>query len=210
MAETSFSKALPEKSPVRSSGARCALPRSPEARTGCGTDSATWPLPSGFSPTGRATTCSRSAITVTILRSTAAIPKPPVRHDPQPREAARLLRFPSAAVRSPRLLRLSGSAHKAPELPRDGHSLLVGINTHAGKSREVWLTREQRVRHFHILGGTGTGKSTLLFDLMRQDLENGRGFALLDPHGGLADRARLPPTRGWLQNGRPRCRPHSL
>ncbi|MES2707980.1 MAG: type IV secretion system DNA-binding domain-containing protein [Verrucomicrobiota bacterium] len=98
------------------------------------------------------------------------------------------VRFPSRTVKSPKLRRLSGNTREAPPLPKDEHSVFLGLNEHAGKTREVWLTREQRVRHFHILGGTGTGKSTLLFDMMRQDLENGRGFALLDPHGDLADR----------------------
>jgi type IV secretory pathway TraG/TraD family ATPase VirD4 len=41
-------------------------------------------------------------------------------------------------------------------------------------------------RHLYIIGKTGTGKSTLLYNLMRADLETGRGFALLDPHGDLA------------------------
>lgn len=43
-----------------------------------------------------------------------------------------------------------------------------------------------RLQHIYILGQTGTGKSTLLFNLMRQDLLQGHGFCLLDPHGDLA------------------------
>ncbi len=43
-------------------------------------------------------------------------------------------------------------------------------------------------RQFHMacFGQTGTGKSTWLLQLMKQDLQNGRGFCLLDPHGDLA------------------------
>jgi DNA helicase HerA-like ATPase len=44
-----------------------------------------------------------------------------------------------------------------------------------------------RMQHIYILGQTGTGKSTLLFHLMRQDLGQGHGFCLLDPHGDLAE-----------------------
>lgn len=41
----------------------------------------------------------------------------------------------------------------------------------------------------YVIGKTGTGKSTLLATLIKQDLERGRGVALLDPHGDLCERA---------------------
>ena len=48
---------------------------------------------------------------------------------------------------------------------------------------------EERRRHLYIVGQTGTGKSTLLLNLIRQDLVAGEGVALLDPHGDLAEAA---------------------
>src|SRR5207302_1234934 len=65
------------------------------------------------------------------------------------------------------------------------------------ESSPVRLTPEQRVRHCHIVGASGTGKSTLLFNLIRQDIENGQGVAVLDPHGDLVDRILgvIPPER---------------
>jgi hypothetical protein len=50
----------------------------------------------------------------------------------------------------------------------------------------VPLTSNDRRRHLYLIGKSGTGKSTLLFNLMMADLAAGRGFALLDPHGDLA------------------------
>ena len=50
----------------------------------------------------------------------------------------------------------------------------------------IFLSRSDLRRHLYVIGKTGTGKSTLLYNLMRADLEAGRGFALLDPHGDLA------------------------
>jgi DNA helicase HerA-like ATPase len=49
----------------------------------------------------------------------------------------------------------------------------------------------------YIIGKTGTGKSSLLETLIRQDIENGGGVALLDPHGDLVERivSRLPEHR---------------
>src|SRR5437879_5193727 len=52
--------------------------------------------------------------------------------------------------------------------------------------------------HLYVIGKTGTGKSTLLETLIRQDLAAGEGFALLDPHGDLVERvlAAVPESRG--------------
>jgi hypothetical protein len=66
--------------------------------------------------------------------------------------------------------------------------ILLGHNLHAGKKSDVRLSSEQRVRHVHIIGASGTGKTTLLFNLIKQDIEAGQGLALLDPHGDLVDR----------------------
>jgi len=61
----------------------------------------------------------------------------------------------------------------------------------------ITLTPSDRRRHLHIVGKTGTGKSTLLMNLMLADLAAGRGFALLDPHGDLAEALidAVPPRR---------------
>src|SRR2546430_6693483 len=53
----------------------------------------------------------------------------------------------------------------------------------------VMLAPDERRRHLYIVGQTGTGKSTLLLNLIRQDLAAGEGLALLDPHGDLAEAA---------------------
>jgi ABC-type branched-subunit amino acid transport system ATPase component len=49
----------------------------------------------------------------------------------------------------------------------------------------------------YVIGRTGTGKSTLLETLMRQDIAQGNGMALLDPHGDLAEKivGAVPDTR---------------
>ncbi|WP_291208743.1 DUF87 domain-containing protein [Hyphomonas sp.] len=64
---------------------------------------------------------------------------------------------------------------------------------------DVRMSATDRARHLYILGGTGTGKSTLMRQLIRQDIEGGKGVFLLDPHGDLVDEvlcdipeARLP------------------
>ena len=59
------------------------------------------------------------------------------------------------------------------------------------------LSDLSRRQHLHLVGKTGTGKSSLLYNLIRSDIERGRGFALLDPHGDLALSIAdaIPPSR---------------
>src|SRR6266566_8399130 len=63
--------------------------------------------------------------------------------------------------------------------------------------RVFGIKTEDRFSHIYVIGKTGTGKSTLLETMALQDLEHGNGFALIDPHGDLAERvaARVPPAR---------------
>jgi type IV secretory pathway TraG/TraD family ATPase VirD4 len=51
------------------------------------------------------------------------------------------------------------------------------------------LDSDTRRRHLHVVGQTGTGKSTLFANLIAQDLVGDQGVALLDPHGTLAQGA---------------------
>src|SRR5437879_1730725 len=53
--------------------------------------------------------------------------------------------------------------------------------------------------HMYVIGKTGTGKSTLIANLARQDALNGEGFALLDPHGDLVEQV----LRGMPEERRP-------
>lgn len=111
-------------------------------------------------------------------------------------ELLSLAHLPSASVRSERLRRDEGRTRAAPHaVSTDG--LVLGENLHAGKLRPVALTEEQRLRHTHVVGASGTGKSTLLLRMIIQDVEQGRGLAVLDPHGDLIDDVlcRVPESR---------------
>ncbi|WP_395730784.1 type IV secretory system conjugative DNA transfer family protein [Prosthecobacter sp.] len=101
-------------------------------------------------------------------------------------ELLSLIRLPDDRSLSKRLRQDSGQTRAYASDTSSG--LLIGWNVHAGRRQEVYLTPEQRVRHLHAIGGTGTGKTTFLANLIRQDMESGQGFALLDPHGDLVDR----------------------
>lgn len=55
------------------------------------------------------------------------------------------------------------------------------------RGKTLTLSAEERSRHVHIVGASGTGKSKLMESMIRQDILAGRGVCLIDPHGTLAD-----------------------
>ncbi len=65
------------------------------------------------------------------------------------------------------------------------------------ESKIFGIKERDRLSHMYVVGKTGTGKSTLLETMLRQDIEAGRGCALLDPHGDLVRklRAAVPKER---------------
>ena len=54
--------------------------------------------------------------------------------------------------------------------------------------RTFGIKQADRLFHMYAIGKTGTGKTNLLETLIRQDIEAGRGCALIDPHGDLVER----------------------
>lgn len=101
-------------------------------------------------------------------------------------ELLQMVHLPGKDVRHPKWKRGFQTTRVAPPLGAPGDPCL-GINTHRTVSQEVHLPAKWRVRHLHVLGAPGSGKSTFLEYLIRQDLEAGRGLCVLDPHGDLID-----------------------
>jgi len=71
----------------------------------------------------------------------------------------------------------------ANNIPNDG--ILLGHVGDGAAAKEVHFSRADRSRHCYIVGATGTGKSTLLYNMIVQDIKNGEGVAVIDPHGDL-------------------------
>jgi len=80
-------------------------------------------------------------------------------------------------------------------LPKKG--LLLGISEYQGETKEVRIKSDDRMRHFYLIGKSGTGKSTLLTQMINQDIKNGHGLCLIDPHGDLVEGILpfIPPER---------------
>ena len=73
--------------------------------------------------------------------------------------------------------------------PLDGISL--GTNDFHNITTDIRIKRDDRTRHFYCIGKSGSGKSTLLEYMIKQDIRNGEGVCVIDPHGDLAE-AVLP------------------
>ncbi|QQS59152.1 type IV secretion system DNA-binding domain-containing protein [Candidatus Peregrinibacteria bacterium] len=106
-------------------------------------------------------------------------------------ELAALFHFPNAQYnKMPNLQWQTFKIAPAPHnLPEEG--LLLGYNNYRGEKREVRIKRDDRRRHFYCIGKSGTGKSVNLENMIRQDLQNGEGVCVVDPHGDLVE-AVLP------------------
>ena len=70
-----------------------------------------------------------------------------------------------------------------------GNDLILGQL--AGRNATLTLSRTERDKHLYLCGGTGTGKSKFLENIIRQDILASRkskcGMLVLDPHGSLYD-----------------------
>jgi hypothetical protein len=64
--------------------------------------------------------------------------------------------------------------------------VLLGVNKHQGVATAIGLTIAERERHMYIVGGTGSGKTTMMHFAIMQDIASGKGVAVIDPHGDLA------------------------
>ncbi len=111
-------------------------------------------------------------------------------------ELISLVHFPSASILSKKLRSNNQKTVEASTVVK-GNEFILGQNVHNGKMNVVSLSHEQRLRHMHVLGATGTGKSTLLLHLIMQDIEHDGGLMVLDPHGDLIDAVleRVPEKR---------------
>lgn len=65
--------------------------------------------------------------------------------------------------------------------------ILLWVNVYRNKYTPIYMKRDDRTRHHYIVGKSGTGKSVYISALARQDIWNGDGVCVIDPHGDLAE-----------------------
>lgn len=75
--------------------------------------------------------------------------------------------------------------------------ITLGYNMYRGERTDVHMQLDDRFRHLYLIGQTGTGKSVFLDSLIKQDIRNGKGLCVVDPHGDLVEDAL-----GWVPRER--------
>lgn len=111
-------------------------------------------------------------------------------------ELSSLFHFPLPTTATPNILwRGAKVAPAPPGVPTEG--VYLGDNVYRGIDQPVHLSLEDRRRHLYLIGQTGTGKTTLFFNMAVQDIRAGHGVGVVDPHGDLIEDILLhiPPER---------------
>lgn len=101
-------------------------------------------------------------------------------------EMTSVIHLPLATSETPNIAWLEAAKASPPaNMPKEG--IILGKSSYRGKETLVRIKDADRRRHMYEIGQTGTGKSVFLESLAIQDIENGKGVCVLDPHGDLAE-----------------------
>ncbi len=113
------------------------------------------------------------------------------------KEATTIMHFPGAGVEGQGELRSAkaGTAPAPAGLSQEG--IVIGVNRHRNIETKIYMAAEDRLRHLYSVGQTGTGKTTFLKNMIIQDIQNGDGVCMIDPHGSDLQEvlANVPPER---------------
>jgi hypothetical protein len=113
------------------------------------------------------------------------------------KELTTIMHMPESEIKGSTQLKQTkaGTAPAPLDLPESG--LFLGTNIHRNIETKIFALPEDRLRHFYVIGQTGTGKTTLLKTMIRQDILNGEGVCMIDPHGSDIQEvlSYIPPER---------------
>jgi hypothetical protein len=118
-------------------------------------------------------------------------------------ELASLYHLPSQTVTTPTISWAGSKKGEPPNnlpiigsVPADELTVFAQTNFR-NEIRKFGLKKKDRRLHTYIIGKTGTGKSTLMENMIYDDIREGRGVAVVDPHGELIDHILnyIPPER---------------
>jgi len=106
-------------------------------------------------------------------------------------ELASIFHLPSQTVQTPTIV-WSGSKRGEPPYnlpvagtPQAEEATIIGKTHYRAKEEQFGIKIKDRLLHSYCIGKTGTGKSTLLQNMIIDDMRKGRGVAVVDPHGDL-------------------------
>ncbi|MBP6925866.1 MAG: type IV secretion system DNA-binding domain-containing protein [Candidatus Pacebacteria bacterium] len=73
------------------------------------------------------------------------------------------------------------------EIPQNRDTTYFAETNYRGKKTVFGIKRKDRRQHMYVVGKSGTGKSAMLKNMIVQNIKNGEGLAIVDPHGELAE-----------------------
>lgn len=101
-------------------------------------------------------------------------------------EVNSIYHFPLPKTETPNIAWLSAKQASVPvNMPDEG--IILGHNEYRGVDTVVHMKEADRRRHVYIIGTTGSGKSVLMSEMAKQDIRNGNGVCVVDPHGSLVE-----------------------
>ena len=101
-------------------------------------------------------------------------------------ELASIWHLPTRFILTPNIKWLTAKKSAPPlNLPEQG--LIIGNSDYRNAQATVRIDRDDRRRHMYLIGRTGTGKSELIKNMAMQDIKNGEGICVVDPHGDLIE-----------------------
>jgi hypothetical protein len=112
------------------------------------------------------------------------------------KELTTMFHFPEQVSSAPQLKQARSTTAPAP-LDAPNYGTLLGINKHRGENKEIFITDEDRMRHFYVIGQTGTGKTAIMKNMIIQNIKAGHGVCMIDPHGTDIEDilGNIPPER---------------
>ncbi len=114
-------------------------------------------------------------------------------------ELAGLVHLPTNYVKTPQINWVSSRAFEPPsnlpivdpdltdDITPETQLTPIGKTNFRGTNMTFWIGPDDRRRHLYVIGKTGMGKSTLLENMIIDDIRKGRWVAVIDPHGDLAE-----------------------
>ncbi len=101
-------------------------------------------------------------------------------------EMASIYHMPLPTTETPKINWLLARRALPPtNLPTEG--IIIGHSEYRGHDYVIRMKPQDRRRHMYVIGKSGSGKTELMKSMVKQDIEEGRGVCVIDPHGDFAD-----------------------